>query len=176
MMTRQLFAALTATLVLSAASAAFADAPTVSAEASTRVQRRFSLAATNTLPLGLVGVNAQYHLSDRVALGAQASVGLTFIPAATAGLGMRVFLNAEPRSGLFFDASAQALASIGTRGLGGAAELGYQYRARSGFLFEVSAQVLVLHISEPDYHHVRTPEPSPWRGIPGLNLRFGYAF
>jgi hypothetical protein len=179
MNTRHLLSLVTATLVLGTASASFAEAPSASVQASTtRQQRRFSLAAANTWYFGTatVGANAQYHLTDRLALGAQFSIGSMLIPVATAGAGARFFLNAEPTSGLFVDASAQAMVSMGVHGLGGAGELGYQYRGRSGFLFEASFSVLVLHIPEEPHPHVVVPEPEPVQAFPALNVRFGYAF
>ena len=179
-MTNKLFAAATFTLVLATAPAAFAaEALTLSVQAtpasSTRVQRRFSLTAVSStfFPVNMLGIQANYHLTDRLALNAQLRLGL---PVADAGVGARFFLNAEPRSGLFVDASAHALASIGMHAWGPAAELGYQYRGTSGFLFEASGSLMVLNVSSGCGCRPPGSPESSWEAFPVVNLRFGYAF
>jgi hypothetical protein len=174
----QLLASLAAALLLGAAPAtAFAQSPDLAASASsTRVERRFSLASVTNLLGGypMVGAAAQYQLSDRIAVGGQLTLGVLVIDA---GLSGRVFLNAEQRSGLYLDLSAHAVGGPLAEGLGGVAELGYQYRARSGFLFEAGGGLAVLHTPSNDCAcHPPGMEESPWHAIPQLTLRFGYAF
>jgi hypothetical protein len=176
-MNRPLLAFLAAALVLGAAPASFAQTPELAATAtSTRVERRFSLASVTNVIGGfpMVGAAAQYQLSDRFAVGGQLTLGILMVDA---GLGGRVFLNAEPRSGLYLDLSAHALGGPLANALGGVAELGYEYRARSGFLFEAGAGLAVLNIpkskcgcSDPN------SDEGPWHAMPQLTLRFGYAF
>jgi hypothetical protein len=178
MTTHKLAAALAATLVLGTATASFAQETSVSAQApSTRSQRRFSVAGVGTLvfPTPLLGVQTNYHLTDRLALNAQLSLGM---PVVDAAVGARFFLLTESRSGLFVDAGAHALAGIGMHALGGAGEVGYQYRGPSGFLVEASAGVMVLNVdggcgcgSKPG-----SIKRSPWGAFPAVNLRLGYAY
>jgi hypothetical protein len=157
---------------------AFAQTAELSASVpSTREQRRFSLAAVTNVFGGftMVGAQAQYQLADRFAVGAQLTLG---VPLADAGLGGRFFLNAEPKSGLYLDLSAHALTGMGVHALGGVAELGYQYRARSGFLFEAGGGLAVMNFGQ-DSCGCGPPtltKESPWHPVPQLTLRFGYAF
>src|SRR6185436_8409172 len=96
-------------LILGSTSAAFAQGPDLTAHASgsTRTERRFSLASVTSVTGGfpMVGLQAQYQLADRLALTSQASLGIL---AADAGLGARVFISAERRSGLYLDLSGHA--------------------------------------------------------------------
>ena len=166
-------------LVLGSTSAAFAQGPDLTAHASgsTRTERRFSLASVTSVTGGfpMVGLQAQYQLADRLALTSQASLGIL---AADAGLGARVFISAERRSGLYLDLSGHALNVFGAGLYGGVAELGYQFRAHSGFLFEVGAGVAVYEAG-PDgcgCHPPSQPPRSPFNAFPELSVRSGYAF
>lgn len=173
----QLLASLAAALVLATAPAAFAQSADLATTAnSTRVDRRWSLAGVTNLTNGfpMFGVAAQYQLSDRISVGGQLTLGFL---TADAGVGGRLFLTAEPRSGLYLDLSAHAVSVMGDSALGGVAELGYQYRARSGFLFEGGLGMGVFH-SDPGKCGCRPPgvEVSPWHSVAQLSMRIGYAF
>jgi len=173
----QLLASLAAALVLGAAPAAFAQPTEVAASATTtRVDRRWSLAGVSNLTNGfaMFGVAAQYQLSDRFSVGGQLTLGFL---TADAGAGGRVFLTAEPTSGLYLDLAAHAVAVMADGALGGVAELGYQHRGRSGFLFEGGVGLGVFH-SDPGKCGCRPPglEEDPWHSVAQLSMRFGYAF
>jgi opacity protein-like surface antigen len=175
-MNRPLLASVAAALVLGAASAAFAQTDVSTSATSTRIERRFSLAAVTTIPNGdfpMVGVNAQYQLSNRFAVGGQLTLGMLIVDA---GLGGRFFLNAEPRSGLYVDLSAHAIGGPLAEGLGGMAEVGYQFRARSGFLVEAGAGLYVMRGDGGCGCRRPGAEEHPWFTAPQLSMRFGYTF
>jgi hypothetical protein len=175
-MNRPLLASLVTALVLGGAPAAFGQNDLAASATSTRVERRFSLAAVTSLPNGdfpMVGVNAQYQLSNRFAVGGQLTLGMLVVDA---GLGGRFFLNAQPRSGLYVDLSAHAIGGPIAEGLGGMAEVGYQFRARSGFLFEAGGGLYVMRGEGACGCRPPGAEEHPWFTIPQLSMRFGYAF
>ena len=175
---RARLSSLVVSVSLSLAAPAFADAPQVSAEApSTRAARPFSLSAgmtTTGIGLPLVGLEAEYQLTNRLGLGAALSTALLVVGASA---NVRYFLTAEPTSGLFLELDGHVFGGL-VSAAGGSAELGYQYRARGGFLLEVGAGLFVLHLADscgcgppPS-----VPRESPWHAAPTAALRLGYAF
>lgn len=116
-----------------------------------------------------VGLQAQYHPTDRLSLGVQAS---TMGPLASdLSANLRYFFTTATTSGLFLETSAHLL-RLG-EGFGGAVEVGWEYRSRGGFLFAASLGGALFHVTTIDHYRVTRTE---WVGLPILNLRTGYAF
>jgi hypothetical protein len=178
MITRHRLAALVTCTLLCFAGRAFADAPEVGVQArSSRADRPWSIgvgAMTTGLGLPIFGVEAEYQLTDRLALGAGLGSALLV---GVASANARYFVAAEPTSGLYLELAGHALGGL-VSGPGASAELGYQYRSRAGFLLEASAGLWVLHLDGdcgcgPPPMVVRE---SPWHASPSGSLRLGYAF
>jgi hypothetical protein len=171
------FAALVASLVLGVAATAAAQPPTLTAHArSTRDERPFSISlgtVSYSNGPGLVGVQAEYQVTDRVALGAELGVGAMALGASA---NTRFFLAAEPTSGLYAGLAAHAFGGMGGSALGGGAELGYQYRGRGGLLLELEVGLLALHVEECGCAPPSVRPPGPWQASPEFKVALGYTF
>jgi hypothetical protein len=174
-----LSAALVATTPAPGAASATAPAELESAAfTSARHQRRLGLTLA-TVSYGLrpplFGAQLQYHLSDRLAIGAQLT-GAFLVADLSAHA--RGFLLADQTSGFYADAGAHAVGTTGMAAFGGTAELGYQYRSFQGFLLEVGLAVAVLYTidEEAEPPPGRAASGQPWSVLPTFNLRIGYAF
>jgi hypothetical protein len=171
----------TATLVcLSLASAPVGPErdPDVSASVSVRKSRPIAVTAvakafmlSEALPM--VGVDVAYHLTDRLALGAQLSSVLLAVDASVYG---RYFLLAGPRNGMFVDLGLHGVAAIMSPGIWApSAEIGYEARSTSGFTFSLSTGLMAG--TEP--RCVACPPGQPpgrWWAVPLVSLRLGKAF
>jgi hypothetical protein len=168
-----------AAAVLLTAAAASAETVEIRTTASptTRQSRPFTLSAVGSsyLILPMVGIEAEYQLTDRFALGARLS---TLLMVGDASVNARYFFRGGPTSGVFAELSAHTMGMImGYSGQGGAAEIGYEHRSRSGFTLGISGGLTVL---AGESCGCRPPSDKPvgteWAAFPALNLRMGYAF
>ena len=145
--------------------------------ASARESRPFTLSAVGSayFTLPMAGIEAEYQLTDRFAVGARLS---TILLGGDASANARYFFHATPTSGVYAELAAHAIGFIGYSGTGGAAEIGYEHRSMSGFTLGVSGGLTVLAGESCGCGRPSADgeERTEWTAIPTLNFRLGYAF
>lgn len=177
MITRHRLAALVVSALLCSAARAFAGPPEVRAEArSSRTERPWSFdvgGMAGGLGLPIFSVEAEYQLTDRFALGGGLGSALV-VGAASANA--RYFVVAAPTSGLYLELAGHVLGGL-ISGPAGTAQLGYEYRARTGSLLELSAGLWVQHLDDCGCGPPpMVPRESPWHPSAAASVRFGHAF